>query len=214
MIYYIRYRNNIPYPINTPRYLNKLILSNTSCYMKITTLNLLLLSSVGLPALLFSSCGTKASQVGGGDPVQEYSVLTLTARPATSNTDYPASIQGQQDIEIRPKVDGFVEKIYVDEGSVVKKGQLLFKLSAPQYEQDVRTAEAGINTAQADVNTAQLAVNKVKPLVEKEIISPEYVANKIGRIGPGQSRAGQCADQPRLYHHNQPGERSSRFAAI
>jgi membrane fusion protein (multidrug efflux system) len=68
-------------------------------------------------------------------------------------------------------VDGFVEKIYVDEGSLVKKGQLLFKINAPQYEQDVRTAEAGIKTAGADVNMASLQVNKVKPLVEKDIIS-------------------------------------------
>jgi len=49
--------------------------------------------------------------------------------------------------------------------------QLLFKIKAPQYEQDVRTAQAGIQTAQADVNTANLQVNKVKPLVEKDIIS-------------------------------------------
>jgi len=100
-----------------------------------------------------------------------YKVLTLQPRPATLNTDYPASIQGLQNIEIRPKVDGFVEKIYVDEGSLVKKGQLLFKIKAPQYEQDVRTAEAGIKTAEADVNMATLQVNKVKPLVEKDIIS-------------------------------------------
>src|SRR6185312_10012311 len=97
--------------------------------------------------------------------------ITLQPRLATLNTDYPASIQGLQNIEIRPKVDGFVEKIYVDEGSVVKKGQLLFKIKAPQYEQEVRTAEAGIKTAEADVNSASLQVNKVKPLVEKDIIS-------------------------------------------
>ncbi len=100
-----------------------------------------------------------------------YKVLTLQPRSATLNADYPASIQGLQNIEIRPKVDGFVEKIYIDEGSLVKKGQLLFKIKAPQYEQDVRTAEAGIRTAEADVNMATLQVNKVKPLVEKDIIS-------------------------------------------
>lgn len=124
-------------------------------------------------ALFLLACGNKNKQNGGPEAggIKAYVVLTLSSRSATLNSDYPASIQGEQDIEIRPKVDGFVEKIYVDEGSVVKKGQLLFKISAPQYEQDVRTAQAGINTAQADVNTAQLAVSKVKPLVEKDIIS-------------------------------------------
>ncbi len=95
----------------------------------------------------------------------------MQPRDATLNTDYPASIQGQQNIEIRPKVDGFVERIYVDEGAVVKKGQRLFKIDAPQYEQEVRTATASVKSAEADVSAANLAVNKVKPLVEKDIVS-------------------------------------------
>ena len=131
-------------------------------------------SVIVIPALLLLySCGQKSPKKNGPDAgaITSYKVLTLQPRDATINSDYPASIQGQQNIEIRPKVDGFVEKIFVDEGSIVKKGQLLFKINAPQYEQDVRTAEAGIKTAEADVNSAQLAVNKVKPLVEKDIIS-------------------------------------------
>ncbi|MEO6630793.1 MAG: efflux RND transporter periplasmic adaptor subunit [Mucilaginibacter sp.] len=125
-------------------------------------------------SLFLASCGNKGKQqnaAGGPAQVPSFKTITLQPRSATLNTDYPASIQGLQNIEIRPKVDGFVEGIYVDEGSLVHKGQLLFKIKAPQYEQDVRTAEAGIQTAQADVNTANLQVNKVKPLVEKDIIS-------------------------------------------
>ncbi len=131
--------------------------------------------AVAMPVvLLLSACGGKPAPNGygpGAGGIATYKVLTLQPRSATLNSDYPASIQGLQNIEIRPKVDGFVEKIYVDEGSVVKKGQLLFKINAPQYEQDVRTAEAGIKTAEADVSSATLQVNKVKPLVEKDIIS-------------------------------------------
>ena len=125
--------------------------------------------------MLLCSCGDKRADQNNmqraGHGITTYKVLTLQPRSATLNTDYPASIQGQQNIEIRPKVDGFVEKIYVDEGSLVHKGQLLFKINAPQYEQEVRTAEAGIKTAEADVSAANLQVNKVKPLVEKDIIS-------------------------------------------
>ena len=122
--------------------------------------------------LLLLSCGDKSKQNNAlAQTTPTYKVVTLQPRAVTLNTDYPASIQGLQNIEIRPKVDGFIEKIYVDEGSIVKKGQLLFKINAPQYQQDVRTAEAGIKTAEADVNMATLQVNKVKPLVEKDIIS-------------------------------------------
>ncbi len=108
---------------------------------------------------------------GGPQPIKDYPVLVVQPDSVTLFQDYPATIQGQQNVEIRPKVDGYVEAIYVDEGASVKKGQRLFHISAPQYEQDVRTARAGIQTAQADVDAARMGVNKVQPLVARDIIS-------------------------------------------
>ncbi|AMR34483.1 efflux transporter periplasmic adaptor subunit [Mucilaginibacter sp. PAMC 26640] len=124
-------------------------------------------------ATLVTSCGENKQQpdAAGQGEALSYKVLTLQPHNATLNVDYPASIQGQQNIEIRPKVDGYVAKIFVDEGTIVTKGQLLFKIDAPQYEQEVRTAEAGIKTAEADLALAKMQVSKVKPLVEKDIIS-------------------------------------------
>jgi len=127
-----------------------------------------------LAGITLASCGgnkDQAAQAGAETQAKDYKVLTLDTRSATLNTDYPASIQGQQNIEIRPRIEGYIEKIYVDEGALVKVGQPLFKINDPQYEQAVRTANAGIKTAQATVSTAKLAVVKVKPLVEKDIVS-------------------------------------------
>jgi membrane fusion protein (multidrug efflux system) len=152
---------------------------NTARFLKMFKKTVFLVPSFA--AITLFSCNSNGGQQqqgpggpggqGGYSGIQTYKVLTLQPRSATLNTDYPASLQGEQNIEIRPKVDGFIEQIYVDEGAIVKKGQLLFKLNAPQYAQDLRTAQAGIETAQADVNTAKLQVEKVKPLVEKDIIS-------------------------------------------
>jgi membrane fusion protein (multidrug efflux system) len=131
-------------------------------------------------AFIFLSCGGTDKKGGGaaGGPgaaganeVKDYPVLTITPRSTTLFNDYPATIQGQQNIEIRPKIDGYIETIYVDEGATVRKGQPLFRISAPQYEQGVRTAEANIKIAQADVNTARMEVERIRPLVEKNIIS-------------------------------------------
>ncbi|QXU44365.1 efflux RND transporter periplasmic adaptor subunit [Pedobacter sp. D749] len=125
--------------------------------------------------MLLASCGNndaakKAAAAAAAGP-QTYPVFTVTTQNTTLDSDYPATIEGIQNIDIRPKVDGFIEKIFVDEGAVVKKGQLLFTINAPQYEQQVRTARAAISSAEADVNAAQLTVNKTRPLVEKDIIS-------------------------------------------
>ena len=123
-------------------------------------------------AVLLTSCGNEQKKDANAPaPVQAYPVVTVNPISTSLETDYPATLEGIQNVDIRPKVDGFIERIYVDEGAAVKKGQLLFTINAPQYEQLVRTANAAISSAEADVNAAQLQVNKTKPLVEKDIIS-------------------------------------------
>jgi membrane fusion protein, multidrug efflux system len=119
---------------------------------------------------IFTSCGSKKTQAGNA-PAQEYAVLPLVYQIATIHFDYPATIEGQQVIEIRPKIEGYIEAILVSEGASVKKGQLLFRISNPEYEEDIRTAQASIKSAEAEVYTAQMNVNKVIPLVEKDIVS-------------------------------------------
>jgi membrane fusion protein, multidrug efflux system len=126
-----------------------------------------------LIAWFFVSCGSndKAAQQAAGNPIKDYKILTIGPRSVVLNAEFPATIEGQQNVEIRPKIDGYMERIFVDEGANVRRGQRLFQISAPQYEQEVRTARANIAIATADVNAAQMEVNKVRPLVEKNILS-------------------------------------------
>jgi membrane fusion protein (multidrug efflux system) len=121
--------------------------------------------------LLVTACKGKQSETANTTAPPAYPVITLTPETVVLNTDYPAAIQGQQNIEIRPKIDGYIAQQLVDEGATVKKGQLLFRINAPQYEQEVRTATAAIKSAEAEVATAKLQMKKVLPLVQKEIIS-------------------------------------------
>lgn len=127
-----------------------------------------------LISIILISCGEdkpKTNATAQATEIKDYQVIQIEPRPFTLSSDYPATIEGQQNIEIRPKIDGYIQKMYVDEGASVKAGQMLFHISAPQYEEDVRTAHANIQIAQANVDAAQMEVNKVKPLVEKNIIS-------------------------------------------
>lgn len=124
------------------------------------------------------SCGNSHQQQQWGDNgPQPFPAMKLLPANAVLNEDYPASIEGRENIEIRPKVEGFIEKILVDEGATVKRGQLLFRISAPQYEQELRTAAAAIRSAQADVNTALTQVKKAGPLVAKKVVSPYELEN-------------------------------------
>lgn len=128
----------------------------------------------GMTALTQSCRNNENANAQPSAPVAEtYPVFKATTHNTVLRSEYPATLQGQQNVEIRPKIDGFIEHIYIDEGATVKKGQLLFQISAPQYEQEVKNALAAINSAETEVNTAKLQVEKTKPLVDRHIIS-EY----------------------------------------
>lgn len=101
----------------------------------------------------------------------EYKTMQLTSREAHLETVFPITIKGQEDVEIRSRIEGFIETVCVDEGSVVKKGQTLFIIDSPQTEQALRSAQAAFNSAKAKVNTARVNVERIRPLVEKDIVS-------------------------------------------
>ena len=118
---------------------------------------------------VFASCSNKKEQ--GEEVRPEYPTTVISKQNVTLESLYPANVKGQEDIEIRPRIDGYVEKIFVDEGSIVRKGQSLFKIDSPSAIQGKRTAEAAVVAAEAQVHTAQLNVDRIKPLADKGIVS-------------------------------------------
>ncbi|MDR2955859.1 MAG: efflux RND transporter periplasmic adaptor subunit [Prevotella sp.] len=123
--------------------------------------------------LIMVSCGGNSSNpFGGGEAqLQEYPTIVVNEQNVQLETVIPVTVKGQEDIEIRPRIDGFIEEMYVDEGSIVKKGQRLFKINSPQSIQAVTTAKATIQSAKAQVANAKLNVDRIKPLAEKGIVS-------------------------------------------
>ena len=114
------------------------------------------------------SCGG-----GGGRPTfgdNEYPVTTAGTSSADMQTTYPASIKGIQDVEIRPKLQGFLTQINVKEGQTVSAGQTLFVIDNNTYQAAVRQAQAAVNTAQQGVNTAQLTYENSKQLHANKVI--------------------------------------------
>jgi membrane fusion protein (multidrug efflux system) len=119
-------------------------------------------------ALLVTSCGN-----GGGRPTfgdNEYPVVTVGTTNAAMQTTYPATILGVQNVEIRPKVSGFITKIYVKEGQQVNAGQVLFEIDNVTYQAQVRQSQAAVNTALSSVNTAKLTYENSKKLYESKVI--------------------------------------------
>ncbi|BDW92229.1 hemolysin D [Flagellimonas marinaquae] len=123
--------------------------------------------ALGLSAIslaILASCGGKNEQQAAAPQAPSLKVNTLEKQDITLYNSYSTNIEGEQNVEIWPKVSGFVQKIYVEEGQQVKKGQLLFKLETQTLSQDAQAAKAAVNVAQVEVD-------KLVPLVEKNIIS-------------------------------------------
>lgn len=102
---------------------------------------------------------------------REYGVMVMEPTSRQLNSVYSASIRGKQDIDIRPKVSGYITDIYVKEGSIVKKGQTLFVIDQVPYQAELQTAIANVDVAQASVNAAELTTNSKERLLEQKIIS-------------------------------------------
>ena len=128
-------------------------------------------ATIFFAGIIIAACSGGKTNPLPSNTVKQYLVLTLTPEMVTIHQNFPAIIEGQQVIEIRPMISGYIQGIYVNEGDHVKKGQLLFRIKNPMYEQQVITAKASINRAVADVNSAKMEIEKVRPLVEKQIVS-------------------------------------------
>ena len=119
-------------------------------------------------AMLMASCGG-----GGGRPTfgdNEYPVVTVGTSSTEMQTTYPATIKGVQDVQISPKVQGFITQINVKEGQTVGAGQVLFVIDNATYQAQVRQSQASVNTAQAACNTAKLSYENAQKLFESKVI--------------------------------------------
>lgn len=140
----------------------------TAKMMKINSKNAFV---AGVMALCVCACVSCAEEQKSTIRNREYDVMVLEPTSRKLNSVYSASIRGKQDIDIRPKVSGYITDIYVKEGSVVKKGQTLFVIDQVPYEAELQTAIANVDVAQASVDAAELTTNSKERLFEQKIIS-------------------------------------------
>lgn len=121
-------------------------------------------------ALVLSSCADK-NQAPTAPPPPVLPILAITSANTITDSEYPASIQGTVDVEIRPQVSGNLERVYVDEGAYVNKGQTLFKINERPFREQLNNALASLHAAEAALINANLEVDKLTPLVQNKVVS-------------------------------------------
>ena len=122
-------------------------------------------------SLLLFSCGSSSEHGYGPQEAPVVPVTTVDTVSATTYKDYSASLEGKVNIDIRPQVDGYLDKIFVDEGAFVTAGQPLFKINDQPYQEQLNTALATQHAAEANLAKAQLELDKFEVLTKNNVVS-------------------------------------------
>jgi membrane fusion protein (multidrug efflux system) len=117
--------------------------------------------------LFLTACAQPISQ----DTQEKFQVISPLVADTVYQKEYVTRISARENIEIRTRIKGFVEAIYVDEGQSVRQGQTLFSISSKEFRQQLLKAEATLRNARADLKSAEIELENTRQLVEKKIVS-------------------------------------------
>jgi membrane fusion protein (multidrug efflux system) len=141
--------------------------------------------------ILLPSCKGNSGQQQGA-MVPELAVLTVSESDASLDSGFPTTLEGENDVEIRPQITGFLTKVHVEDGQYVNKGQVLFTIDQVQLQAAVDQANAAIAVAQANVNTAQTNANNNKILLDKNIISASAYQTSVDALNAAKAQLQQA----------------------
>ncbi|WP_084371915.1 efflux RND transporter periplasmic adaptor subunit [Reichenbachiella faecimaris] len=127
---------------------------------------------MALSAIAFSSCD---SHKGHHELESKYEVTSPIKMDTSVTKHYVSQIHSSQHIELRALERGYLEKIFVDEGQFVKKGQLMFQIMPRLYQAELQRTEAEVHYAQIEYeNTKRLAESNVVAATELALASAKY----------------------------------------
>ena len=138
---------------------------------------------IGLIGMSLISCKKENSQ--NNEKIETYPVATPVQVSPNVNVDYVTEISGIQNVEIRSRIKGYLDKVLVDEGKYVKKDQVMFTIYNPELKEHLAKASAVLKSISTELKDADLQLANVKRLVEKNVVSTtemELAKNKVEMI--------------------------------
>jgi membrane fusion protein (multidrug efflux system) len=157
---------------------------------------------LALVALSLYGCSSKP-QTQQAPPPPSLPVAAITSGTETTYQEYPASIEGVVNVEIRPQVSGTLDKVFVDEGAFVSAGQPIFKINEQPYRAALNNALATLHAAEATQLNSQLEIDKLTPLVENKVVSDYQLktakaTNQVSKANIEQAKANIATAQINL----------------
>lgn len=133
----------------------------------------------GLLGAVLMACQDKPKEAPAPAP-PEVSVLEVVEKDTPMSFEHVGKTVSSRKVEIRSRVEGFLEKRLYEEGSRVEAGQPMFQMDAKPFEVDVLAAKAGLAQQQARLKTATINLNRVRPLAKKKAVAQKELDEAIG----------------------------------
>ena len=170
-----------------------------------------LLIALTVPALLLGC--EKHEAKPQARPPAEVTVLEIVPRDTPVSFEYVGQTESTRQVQIRARVDGFLDRRIYTEGSLVKAGDVMFQQDPKPFQATLDAALGALGEQQARLQTANDNLARVKPLTAQKALSQKDLDDAVGpaaggcrggQLGQGQRGAGPA--QPGLHHHHHPGD--------
>jgi membrane fusion protein (multidrug efflux system) len=145
-------------------------------------------------ALLAAACGSGGKDAAGGHGGPKhvgFGVVEPSAVPLT--TQLGGRVVAFETSEVRPQVNGLIRERYFQEGSIVRKGQPLYRIDPSLYQAAVNQAQANLSSARASAEAARVKVGRYAPLAEMEAISKQDYTDAVAQAKQAQASVAQTS---------------------
>jgi membrane fusion protein, multidrug efflux system len=144
-----------------------------------------ILVAIAAAAMTLVSCG---KQEKAAAPPPEVYVADVVQKDVPIYMEVVGQTKGSQDVEIRARVEGYLERVAFTEGSFVRKGDLLYEIDRKPLEAALAQAQANLATSQARLEKANNDVARYRPLVEQQAVSRQELDNAVSAQDAARSQ--------------------------
>lgn len=144
------------------------------------------LAALGTIALAVAGCGQAEQSASGAAVIPAVTVARVVIEDYRPTASFTGRVEAIHKVELRARIDGFLEKRLFDEGADVKEGELLFVIEKGLYQAALDEAQAQVAKAEATLQLAEIEVKRQTELVQKAASPQARLDEMIARRGEAQ----------------------------
>lgn len=155
------------------------------------------LASIGASAFILIGCGEKAAPPQAAGPLQ-VTAYTVAPKDTPVEFEFVAQTESSREVEIRARVNGFLDKRLYTEGDMVQAGQPMFQMDRKPFEAELVSAQGQLEQQLARLEVAKANLIRVRPLAEKNAVSKKELDDAVGAEKQAQASVIAAQGQVRV----------------